>query len=116
MGDSTGNIIAIIITAHIPRNVAAAPDQDCPGIRIHAIDMVQPPGMVMPGIDDMDAHHDRVSAALPRNSSAADTMNPRDPETLVAVHEFTYASTPAVLVVPLPPGTIRFVPPERSAV
>ena len=44
IGTSDGSIIATIITTHMPRNDTAAPDHVCPGIRIHAIDIVQPPG------------------------------------------------------------------------
>jgi hypothetical protein len=40
-----GNIIAIITTAHLPRNDAAPLGHDCPGIRIHTIDIIQPPGI-----------------------------------------------------------------------
>jgi hypothetical protein len=40
--------MATIITTHIPKNEAAAPSQVCPGILIHAIDMVQPPAIAMP--------------------------------------------------------------------
>jgi hypothetical protein len=43
--DQDGSIIATIITTHMPRNDAAAPGHACPGIRIHAIDIVQPPGI-----------------------------------------------------------------------
>ncbi|MBZ5499744.1 MAG: hypothetical protein LAP85_25375 [Acidobacteriia bacterium] len=46
--------MAAIITTHIPMNEAAASSQVCPGILIHAIDMVQPPGIAMP--PDMDPH------------------------------------------------------------
>src|SRR6266540_1288488 len=65
-----GSIIATIITTHMPRNDAAAPAHVCPGIRIHAIDMVQPPGIGIPSIADMDAHQPIVSAALAAKSSA----------------------------------------------
>src|SRR5579862_1514362 len=70
MGTSDGSIIAAIITTHIARNDAAAAIQVCPGIRIQAIDIVQPPGICIPPIADMDAHHATVSAALPEKSSA----------------------------------------------
>src|SRR5215510_16596245 len=55
----------------MPRNDAAAPGQLCPGIRIHAIDIVQPPGIAIPPIADMDAHQKIVAAALAAQSSAA---------------------------------------------
>jgi len=70
MGTRDGSIIATIITTHMPRNDAAAPDQVCPGVRIHAIDIVQPPGIDIPPIADMDAHETIVTAALAPNSNA----------------------------------------------
>jgi hypothetical protein len=54
----------------MPRNDAAAPGQVCPGIRIHAIDIVQPPGIGISAIADMDAHQTIVTAALAAKSSA----------------------------------------------
>jgi hypothetical protein len=54
----------------MPTNDAAAPSHVCPGIRIHAIDIVQPPGIGIAPIADMDPHHAVVSAALAANSSA----------------------------------------------
>jgi len=50
----------------MPRNDAAAPGHVCPGIRIHAIDIVQPPGIGIPPIADMDAHQTIVSNHPPR--------------------------------------------------
>jgi hypothetical protein len=35
---------------------AAAPDDVCPGIRIHAIDIVRPPGIGISPIAETDAH------------------------------------------------------------
>jgi len=54
----------------MPRNDAAAPGQLCPGIRIHAIDIVQPPGIGISPIADMEAHHWIVTAVLTAKSSA----------------------------------------------
>jgi len=54
----------------MPRNDAAAPGHDCSGIRIHAIDIDQPPGIGIPPIADMDAHQPIVAAALAAKSSA----------------------------------------------
>jgi hypothetical protein len=39
----------------MPRNDDAAPGHVCPGIRIHAIDIVQPPGIGISPIAAMDA-------------------------------------------------------------
>ena len=59
----------------MPRNDAAAPGHVCPGIRIHAIDIVQPPGIGIPPIADMDAHQAIVTAALAAKSSAKTPKN-----------------------------------------
>jgi hypothetical protein len=75
IGTKDGNIIATIITTHIPRNDAAAPGHVCPGIRIHAIDSVQPPGIGIPPIADMDVHQTIVTAALAAQSSAETPRN-----------------------------------------
>jgi len=70
MGTSDGSIIATIITVHIPRNVTAAWVHVCPGMRIHAMDIVQPPGMLISPIADMEAHQATVTAALTAKRSA----------------------------------------------
>src|SRR5919198_6089965 len=70
MGTRDGSSIATIITTHMPRNDTAAPGHVCPGIRIHAIDIVQPPGIGISPIADMDTHQRVVSAALAAKSSA----------------------------------------------
>src|SRR5437762_6615424 len=54
----------------MPRNDAAAPGHVCPRIRIHAIDIVQPPGIGIAPIADMDAPQTIVTAALAANSNA----------------------------------------------
>jgi hypothetical protein len=54
----------------MPRNDAVAPGHVCPGIRIHAIDIVQPPGIGIPPIADMDAHQTIVAVALAVKSNA----------------------------------------------
>src|SRR5512146_1351005 len=75
MGTKDGSIIATIITTHVPRNDAAAPGHVCPGIRIQAIDIVQPPGIGISPIAGMDAHQTVVSAALAAKSSAETPKN-----------------------------------------
>ena len=70
MGTRDGSIIATIITTHMPRNDAAAPGHVCPALRIHAIDIVQPPGIGISPIADMDRHQTIVIAALAAKSSA----------------------------------------------
>src|SRR5882672_4235948 len=54
----------------MPRNDAAAPRHVCPGIRIHAIDMVQSPGIGISPIADMDTQQTIVTAALTAKRSA----------------------------------------------
>jgi hypothetical protein len=61
----------------MPRNVAAAPDHDCPGIRIQAIDIVQSPGIAMPPMADIEPHQTIVTAALAANNSAEMLRNAR---------------------------------------
>src|SRR5215469_2074173 len=58
-------------------NDAAAPSQVCPGIRIHAIDIVQPPGIGMPFIADMEAHQTMVTTALAAKTRAERPKNAR---------------------------------------
>ena len=58
-------------------NDAAAPAHLCPGIRIHTIDIVQPPDIGIPPIRDMDAHQAIVSAALVAKSNAQTPANAR---------------------------------------
>ena len=70
MGVKDGNIIAAIITAHMPRNEAEVCSHVCPGMRIHAIDIDQPPGIGISLIADMDAHQAIVTATLTTKSSA----------------------------------------------
>jgi hypothetical protein len=52
-----------------------APGHVSPGIDIHAIDIVQPPGIGIPPIADIDAHHAIVTAALAAKSSAETPKN-----------------------------------------
>jgi hypothetical protein len=66
---SDGSIIAIIITTHMPRSEAAAPAHVCSGIRIQAIDIVQPPGIGILPIADMEAHQAIVNVVLVAKSS-----------------------------------------------
>jgi hypothetical protein len=54
----------------MPRNDAAALSHVCSGILIHAIDIVQSPGIGISPIADMDAHQTIVPAALAAKSSA----------------------------------------------
>src|SRR5207245_11708169 len=86
----------------MPRNDAAAPGRVCPGIRIQAIDIVQPPGIGIPPIADMDAHQTIVTAALAAKSSAETPRN-------------TTSSAFLVLVVGAPPDA-RLLAPLGSAV
>src|SRR5262249_47053129 len=69
----------------------------CPGMRIHAIDIVQPPGIGML-IADMRAHHRIVSAVLATKSSAE---TPRK--------AWSDARSALVVLVMTPPPDARFV-------
>jgi hypothetical protein len=53
----------------MPSNDPAAPAHVCPAIRIHVIDIVQPPGIGIPSIADMGAHQTIVNVVLAANSS-----------------------------------------------
>jgi hypothetical protein len=77
MGSKDGSIIATIITTHMPRNDAAAAGHVCPGIRIHAIDIVQPPGIGIPPIADIDVHQAIVTAVLAAKSNVETPRNSR---------------------------------------
>jgi len=66
----------------MPRNDTAAPGHVCWGISIHVIDIVQPPGIGMPPIADMDAPHIIVTAALAANISA-ETPKKARPEAML---------------------------------
>src|SRR6185369_13709036 len=93
MGTSDGSIIATIITIHIARNDAAARGHVCPGIRIHAIDIVQPPGIGMPPVADIDAHQTIVIVALAAKSSAETRRKARwDDCSDVMRHALAYSS------------------------
>jgi hypothetical protein len=66
----------------MPRNDAAAPGHVCPGVRIHAIDIVRPPGIGIALIADMDAHLTIVTATLAAKRSAETSkcaVPPRSP-------------------------------------
>ena len=54
----------------MPRNVAAAAGHVCAGIRIHAINILQPPGIGMSPIAAMDAHQTMVTPVLAAKGSA----------------------------------------------
>ena len=45
IGTAEGSIIATIIASHMSRKLVADEAQVCPGIRIHIMDIVQPPGI-----------------------------------------------------------------------
>src|SRR6266704_68557 len=126
MGTKDGSIIATIITTHMPRNDAAAPGHLCPGIRIHAIDIVQPPGIGISPIADMDAHQTIVTAALAAKSSAetpknacwgarSEAMRREISSPAVAPRQRRFRSALVVLVVAAPPGA-RLVAPLGGAV
>src|SRR6266404_3783934 len=126
MGTRDGSIIATIITTHMPRNDAAASGHVCPGIRIHVIDMVQPPGIGISPIADMDSHQTIITAALAAKSSAetpkkacwetrSEAMCREISRPAVAPRQPRLRSALVVLVVAAPPGA-RLVAPLGGAV
>src|SRR4029453_4252594 len=82
MGAGDGSIIATSITIHIPMNDGAAPGHGWPGSRIHVIDIVQPPGISIPPIADIDADNAIVIATLAAKSS---TETPRKRVTTTSI-------------------------------
>src|SRR5215510_10176848 len=110
----------------MPRNDAAAPSHVCSGIRIHAIDIVQPPGIAISSIADMDAPQTIVTAALAEKSSAETPKKARSEArsegirrdaccSPVAPTRSTIRSALLVLVMAAPPHA-RLVAPSRGAV
>jgi hypothetical protein len=69
-----GTIIATIMTVHMPTKDAVAANHDCPGISIHMCDIVQPPGISIPPMADMEAHVAIVIAAL-ATKTIAETLS-----------------------------------------
>jgi hypothetical protein len=63
-GMSDGSIIATIITTHMLTNDVIPPNHDWSGITIHMCDIVQPPGIHIEPIVDIDADVAIVIAAL----------------------------------------------------
>ena len=45
VGNTDGSIMATIIASHMSAKLMAEPNQVLPGIRIHIMDIVQPPGI-----------------------------------------------------------------------
>src|SRR5258706_1264987 len=101
----------------MPRNDAAAPGHVWPGMRIHAIDIVQPPGIGISPIADMDAHQAIVSAALSAKSSAETPKKARWEARSGAMRREISSPSSAlvILVVPAPPEA-RLVAPLGGAV
>jgi hypothetical protein len=60
--------MATIMASHISRNIAADPAHVWPGIRIHIMDMVHPPGMSIP--PDIETQKYTVAATLAANTKA----------------------------------------------
>src|SRR5215470_7149599 len=100
MGTSDGSIIATIITTHMPTNEAAAPPHVWSGIRIHAIDIVHPPGIGIPPIADMDEHQAIVTTALAAKSSAETAKNARSDTTRRAMRSFPPVAPPTSMAPP----------------
>ena len=61
----------------MPRKDAAVSSHVCPGISIQVMDMLQPPGIGISPIADIDPHQTIVTAVLAVNSSAEMPKNVR---------------------------------------
>ncbi|MGB6486194.1 MAG: hypothetical protein WBE91_04865 [Steroidobacteraceae bacterium] len=59
----------------MPTKDAATPDHDSPGIRIHTMDIDQPPGIGISPIADMDADQTTVTVKLSAKISAEESQN-----------------------------------------
>src|SRR5829696_3031037 len=101
------------MTTHMARKDAAAPGHVCPGIRIHAIDIVQPPGIGMVPIADIDAHHPIVIAALTAKSSVE---TPRKVRSERWVDVMGRLGSALVVLVVTPPPDALLVAPQWSAI
>jgi hypothetical protein len=73
IGTKHGSIIATIITTHIPTKEAPAASQVCPGIRIHTMDIVHPPGIDISHIAHIEAHQRIVTHALAARANSEAT-------------------------------------------
>src|SRR6187549_472340 len=101
------------------RNAAAVPGHVWPGIRIHIIDIVQPPGIGIPPMADIDRHHVIVSAALPTYSSAPTFSSRHSTSPEPAARSPEPEAKPcacSVLVMAPPPDLAALVAPLRRAV
>lgn len=65
------------MTSHMARKDAVAPNNDCPRMGIHIIDIPQPPGIGIASIADMDVHHAIVTTELAIKSNATIPKNVR---------------------------------------
>src|SRR5258708_27174299 len=77
MGIIDGSMMATVIATHMPRRDTAVPSHVWSGIRIHIIDIVQPPGIGISRIADIDAHPMIVAAPLAVKSSPTRTKKAR---------------------------------------
>ncbi len=77
--------------AHMPRNDAAAPSQVCPGIRIQAIDIVQPPGIGMSAIAAWPRHRGAPERLVPRRAGGEHAA-PETPQKARAAQRLSYSS------------------------
>jgi hypothetical protein len=59
----------------MPTNDDAAPAHECPGIRIHVIDIVHPPTIAIPPFADIELHQTIVTAMLTANNNATTARN-----------------------------------------
>ena len=73
MGSAEGIIRATIIASHMNRKLAADANQVWPGIRIHIMDIVQPPGISIS--QHIERQKKTVVATLPMKARTQTAMN-----------------------------------------
>src|SRR5690349_8875059 len=99
----------------MPTKEAAAPAHVCPHIGSHAIDSVQPPGIGISPMPDIDRHPATVTAALTANSSAETPKKAPRGRCSATARRGAGARGFTVLVVTAPPDA-GLVASERRAV
>src|SRR5438552_4934155 len=99
----------------MPTKDAAAPAHVCPHIGIHAIDSVQPPGIGISPMFDMDRHHATVTAVLAADSSA-DTPRKACRRSLSATARRAGAARLRLVLVVTAPPDARLVASLRGTV
>src|ERR1043166_3607106 len=75
VGSTEGSIMATIIASHMNRKPAADANQVWPGIRIHIMDIVQPPGISIS--QHIDRQKQAVAVTLTAKATTQTAINRR---------------------------------------